>query len=134
MKDHENKTLSDQLQVMLIDDDALVAKSIKRLFADEYEITTAHSAQEGLELLALRDPIFDIILSDLSMPNMDGMEFFYQIEKTFPELVDKIIFMSGGATTATQEQFLTKHSCRQLNKPFQPVELREMISAILLKV
>jgi len=134
MKDNENRIPADQVRVMLVDDNELVAKSIKRLYCNEYEITTAISAKEGLKLLATTESQFDIIVSDISMPDMDGMEFFYRIEEAFPELVERVIFMSGGATTVAQEQFLSKHRCRQLNKPFQPAELRQIISAILLKV
>jgi len=132
MKNQENIIPAKRLQVMVVDDDELVGKSIKRLFRDEYEMTTANSAKEGLELLALKHPQYDIVLSDISMPDMDGMEFFYEIEKAFPKLIERIIFMSGGARTARQEQFLSKHRCKQLSKPFQPVDLRQLISAILL--
>lgn len=73
-------------KILFVDDQVNILKALKRTVEDEeVEIFTAESAKEGLNLL--RDHEFDIIFSDVRMPEMDGIEFLAETRKIHPDSV-----------------------------------------------
>jgi two-component system, cell cycle sensor histidine kinase and response regulator CckA len=113
-------------QVMLIDDDELVVKSVKRLLVGEHDVVTAVSGQAALALLA-SGVRFDVILCDLMMPDMTGMNLHRELARIAPEQAARMVFATGGAFTATARDFLAATQNDQLEKPFELASLREMV-------
>ncbi|HRE88088.1 MAG TPA: ATP-binding protein, partial [Myxococcota bacterium] len=120
-----NKASSERGRVLVIDDEPLIGLSIKRLLARSHEVTPLTSASEALELL--RSERFDIILCDLMMPQMTGMDFHAALEKEDPRLASQVVFLTGGAFTPAARAFLDRVPNTRLNKPFASSELKGLI-------
>ena len=115
-------------RVLVVDDEPGVLEAIRRLLAREHDVTTASSGRLALELLA-DEPGFDLILCDLNMPELGGMQVHGELVRTRPELARRIVFMSGGVFTEASRAFLDSVDCPVLAKPFDPDELRSRVSS-----
>ena len=114
-------------RVLAIDDEALLLKAYRRMLSDVHEIVTALGARDALLVLEKRRD-FDVILCDLQMPEMSGMELFATVKERYPELVDRFVFVTGGAFSTEAKRFLEQPlTC--LNKPFRVDELMSVIEA-----
>lgn len=105
----------ERLRLLFIDDEPLVLRSIKRMLS-EHEVTTANDALEALEILK-HDAVVDVIFCDLMMPRMDGPAFYEALEKARPDLVSRVVFLSGGAFTPRAKKFLEQSTRPLLEKP-----------------
>jgi PAS domain S-box-containing protein len=87
-------------RILVIDDEGMLLRAIKRILEDEdHEVTCIESAREALTLID-GGQRFDVILSDLMMPTMTGMEFYERLLAQHPEVARRVVFISGGAITA----------------------------------
>ena len=128
---HESPVLSvrrKRPRVLVVDDDPLVAAVSARILARNCDTTVANSGLEASEVL-LRES-FDVVLCDLMMPGMTGMELHALLARRAPEVADRMVFMTGGAFTAAARAFLESVSNRCLEKPFATAELRAAIAAV----
>jgi CheY-like chemotaxis protein len=121
---------SRRARVLIIDDDVLVLRSLRRVLATEHTITTSERAHEALELLRSGDR-FDVILCDLMMPGMTGMELYDAIELAMPDLLSRMIFITGGAFTARAREFLVRVPNRRFEKPIGADDLRAAVRDLL---
>jgi CheY-like chemotaxis protein len=112
-------------RVLLIDDDEAILKVIgKALKIANCDVTTANSARDAAMLLARGD--FDVIISDIHMPEFDGIQLFEFLQKHFPEHTDRVIFVTGD-TGAETLQFVLGHHARMLPKP---IDIHELLSLV----
>ena len=111
--------------VLVVDDEPAIGVAIRRVLR-LHDVTVVTKAQDALDLLAAGRE-FDVVLSDLSMPGMSGMELYRAIVKLHPEIASRVVFLSGGAFTPEANEFLGKNRNERLEKPFEPVKLRELI-------
>ena len=87
-------------------------------------------AREALAHVCQGEP-FDIILCDLMMPEMTGMEFFAELQRHHPAQAEGVLFLTGGALTEAAGQFLAGQGERVLRKPIDMDFLREQLRAQL---
>lgn len=106
---------SRRLRVLLIDDEPLVLRSLRRML-NEHQVDTAQSGTDALALLR-QGKEYDLIFCDLMMPEMDGTAVFAELSRRMPELVDRIVFCSGGAFTTRTKQFLEQTTRPLVEKP-----------------
>jgi CheY-like chemotaxis protein len=111
--------------VLIVDDDRLAATGLKRLLASEHRVEIATDGKEALELLAQKR--FDLVLCDLMMPAMSGMEVFEEVARRAPDQASRMLFLTGGAFTARAMDFVTERPDRVLDKPVNLKMLRERI-------
>jgi CheY-like chemotaxis protein len=76
---------------------------------------------------------FDIILSDIRMPDLDGPTLYEWMQATRPDLARRIAFVTGDTLSGTAADFLERAQCPVLEKPFTPAALRALIAAMLEK-
>jgi CheY-like chemotaxis protein len=107
-----------------------VLQTISRSLAPQHEVTCVTSASEALERIE-RGDTFDLILLDLSMPGMTGMEFYNLLSQRMPEACRRVVFLSGGATTPRVAEFLAGTPNARLDKPFSVVALRALVQSTL---
>lgn len=117
-------------QILCVDDEKGVLSSFKRFFGDDnYEIFTAESGQDGLEILEKQDSI-QLVISDYRMPGMDGIEFLQRVWARWPKTVR--ILISGDADA---EQALSAINEGQIYKffakPWNDDEFRETVANAL---
>lgn len=116
----------DPLRVLVIDDDPGVSRALSRMLR-EHDTTLADGGQPGLELLLRED--FDVVLCDLMMPDVSGMDVYERIRAVRPEIAARIVFITGGAHTAEGRAFLERVPNPKLGKPIARAELRELMRA-----
>jgi DNA-binding NtrC family response regulator len=112
-------------RVLAVDDEALLLKAYRRMLADVHDIVTALGGRDALLILE-KDRYFDMVLCDLQMPEMSGMELYSAVKSLYPELGDRFVFVTGGAFSAEAKRFL-EQSITCLGKPFRIEELLAVI-------
>lgn len=117
-------------RVLVIDDDPLIVKTIRRMLGRTHDVTCLTRATAALELLHQGDR-FDLILCDLMMPQMNGMEFFRVLGATLPACSERVVFLTGGAFTSDAREFLERVPNQRLEKPFDPTALRILVESML---
>ncbi|HVY25701.1 MAG TPA: ATP-binding protein [Polyangiaceae bacterium] len=117
-------------RLLVIDDDASVTRAVKRLLEPEHDVSVADAAASALEALA-GGQRFDVILCDLMMPQVTGMDFFSALQRIDPEQARRVVFLTGGAFTPAARQFLVSVANSRLEKPLDPRDLRAAVGALL---
>jgi two-component system, cell cycle sensor histidine kinase and response regulator CckA len=115
--------------VLVIDDEPALGTILARVLAD-HEVTVTTSARQALELIA-GGASFDVILSDLMMPEMSGMELYDQLSLRFPEAARRVVFVSGGAFTQGAREFLERVDNLRIDKPFEPRAIRAIVQQMI---
>ena len=104
-------------RVLVIDDEPLVRRSISALLdAHGYAVTEAASGPDGLARTLTGE--HDVVLCDLMMPELDGVALHAAVLAERPELVRRIVFISGGAVSDRARAFIRQAGLRLLPKPF----------------
>jgi len=114
-----------QARILVVDDELTVVSMLSRILSEEHTIEAATSAETALELLDRQD--FDVVLCDLLMPNMSGVDLYEEVSRRYPGLQERIVFMTGGAFTPRAAHFLSKVSNPRIEKPFNMKSLRRLM-------
>jgi two-component system, cell cycle sensor histidine kinase and response regulator CckA len=104
-------------RVLIIDDEPALARALKGLIEDLHDTELTTSGLEALSILASRE--FDVVFCDLMMVDLSGMDLFEELERTRPEVAERVVFMTGGAFTRQAREFLERVPNRCLDKPFR---------------
>ena len=118
----------DRVRILIVDDDRPVAAAIALELSD-HDVVVAESGREALEILH-RDKSFDVILCDLMMPEVSGMDVYEAVRLTDPGLLARIVLMTGGAFTSRAREFLSSIATPLLEKPFEARELRDLVATL----
>lgn len=88
------------MRVLLIEDDGSVRRIVRKMLErGRHEVTEAENGRIGLD--RLRGNAFDLVITDIVMPEMDGLETLIELRKHYPAL--KVIAMSGGGRTGNMD-------------------------------
>ncbi|MDP2235663.1 MAG: sigma-54 dependent transcriptional regulator [Bacteroidales bacterium] len=116
--------MSKKISLLVVDDEESVRDSLHNWFLEDgYNVACAESAKEALALL--ENESFDIILTDIKMPGMDGLEMLKRIKTLKPDAV--VIVMTAFATVDTAVQALKDGAFDYVTKPFDPDDLSHLI-------
>lgn len=107
----------------------MIAKSVRRMLED-FDVTVLDNGLEAFERISAGER-FELILSDLSVPGMTGLELHAALEGTAPELRGRMVFMSGGASSPEMQSSLDRLGCPLLEKPFDRKTLFATITPLL---
>ena len=114
-------------RVLIIDDEPLIGTALLRLLPG-HDVTVECAALPALARIRAGE-IFDVILCDLMMPEMSGMALFERLREVAPALLDRVVFMTGGAFTAAAREFLDSIPNARLEKPLDLTALRALLSS-----
>ncbi len=117
-------------RILIVDDEPLVCQAIRRALQREHEVRTLTGARKALELLAEGER-FDIILCDVMMPEMSGMDLHAALLREVPEQAERMVFLTGGAFTPRAREFLSQVKNPCVEKPFLVGELQELVRLLL---
>jgi two-component system cell cycle sensor histidine kinase/response regulator CckA len=123
-------------RVLVVDDESVVAHTLKVLLQGEHDLVVAQSGAEALELLQQEGPSaasYDVILCDLMMPGMTGMELFEVLRREYPVLSKRVVFMTGGVSMMRVAEFLESVPNAKFEKPFDIAELRRTLHGLVAK-
>ncbi|MCP4498614.1 MAG: response regulator [Deltaproteobacteria bacterium] len=116
-------------KVLIVDDEPGVTSALKRALR-EHVVTAVHSGRQAIDALRI-DPQMDLVLCDLMMPDMSGMDVFDAVRQEWPGLEQNIVFMTGGAFTTKAWGFLEDIENMHLEKPFDMKRVRKVVKRFL---
>jgi signal transduction histidine kinase/CheY-like chemotaxis protein/Ca2+-binding EF-hand superfamily protein len=118
------------LDILIVDDEENVRDLMKEILQKEgFKVDLAATGSEALNRIAKKQ--YALILSDLNMPVLDGKGLFDKIRKDFPDLVNKIGFVTGDTISLSAQTFLKQSARPSLEKPIHPRELRTLVHNML---
>jgi DNA-binding NtrC family response regulator len=117
-------------RIFVIDDDADLRTMIADALVFEHEISTARDGLEAVQRIRAGDR-FDVILSDLTMPRLDGTQLYWQLVEIAPDQAHRMVFMSGGDYVLAARQLLTGVKAPYLAKPFVPDRVRVLVADLI---
>ena len=114
--------------ILLIDDEAIALSNLKHVFEREgYNVTACRSGEDGLAAMQTTD--FDLVLTDLKMPGIDGMDILRHIRTTLPNV--PVIMITGHATLDSAVDAMKAGAYHYIAKPFRLAEAREVVRGAL---
>jgi CheY-like chemotaxis protein len=119
-------TMQRVARVLIVDDEPLVAESMHLVLADEFEVSFTTDPAEALAWLTSGD-WYDVILCDIMMPRMNGVELRNRVNADNPALASRIVFVTGGILMPSIQWMLDGIPNQVLAKPFDFVGLRDFI-------
>jgi signal transduction histidine kinase/DNA-binding response OmpR family regulator len=115
-------------RVLCIDDEPLLLRALERMVGGDHDVTALTSARDALDRID-RGERYDVVLCDLMMPDMTGMEFFDALLAKDPRLARATVFLTGGAFTPRAQEFLAHVDNLRLDKPFDFAAVDAVIRA-----
>ena len=116
-------------RILVIDDEPGVRKVMKRILRD-HEVVEAESGEAGQRILG-SDQAFDLIMCDMMMPAMSGVDFHEWLAEIHPQLARQVVFVTGGAFTPRAREYLSGISNVRLEKPFDAVNFKKIVSELI---
>ncbi len=113
-------------RVLIIDDEPLVVAALRRCLAPDHDVFTSIHAAEVLDRIE-KGERFDVIVCDLMMPEMTGMDLHSRLSQSRPADAARMVFLTGGAFTSEAREFLDRVTNQRVEKPFDPPALRALI-------
>jgi two-component system cell cycle sensor histidine kinase/response regulator CckA len=117
-------------QILVVDDDLTLGSAFRRVLDAEHDVTFVTNGREALAQLT-SGKRFDVILCDLMMPEMTGMDLYAELRKVAPDVIDRMMFITGGAFSPTARQFLDQVPNQRFEKPFDVHTLRAAVRGFL---
>jgi signal transduction histidine kinase/CheY-like chemotaxis protein len=120
-----DKAQTEIANILVVDDEQIVLNLVEDTLTDEgYRVTTTPSPREAIELV--KQQPFDFILTDIRMPEMNGIELVKEIHQIVPTI--GVIFMTGYANLDTAKQAIKEGAYDYIMKPFELSEIRQAIT------
>jgi signal transduction histidine kinase/CheY-like chemotaxis protein len=117
-------------RVLVVDDEEGLVTAVCRYFGHDHDMVGATSAAAALERVHAGER-FDVILCDLIMPEMTGMELWQELQRVAPDQAERMVFLTGGAFTPRAREFMETTAQPRVEKPFRMADLRALIEARL---
>jgi len=116
------------LKIMVVDDENGICQNVEKILSkNNYQVVKAQSAKDALEKMAKES--FSLLISDIVMPGMNGLELLKLVKKEWP--LTKAIMMTAYASTDTAMKSIRLGALDYIPKPFTPDELREIVDKAL---
>jgi signal transduction histidine kinase len=116
--------------ILVVDDETdLAATLAEALQGDGHQVEVAAHGGMALEMLERR--AYDLILTDTKMPILDGERFYAELERRFPRLCRRILFLTGDVLSREKQEFLERTGAPHILKPFDLREVRQVVHRML---
>ncbi|MCJ7792269.1 MAG: response regulator, partial [Dehalococcoidia bacterium] len=117
-------------KILVVDDEQVVRDLVKRVLAGEgYEVDTVDNADDALK--EIESKRYNLILLDIKMPGISGVELFGSIQKIARSLARRVVFITGDVMAADTEKFLSETKVSHIAKPFNAEQLRREVKRAL---
>jgi len=118
-----------RLRILLVDDETSLGTSLRRCISRYWNASFVNDGRQALELLR-HDSHYDVIVCDLMMPEVTGMDIYEELSQSRPDLSKRMLFMTGGAFTERARSFLESVPNPRLEKPFDLAQLEAAVRAM----
>lgn len=116
--------------ILIVDDEPEVGSVLGDLLsADGHQVEIA--ANGALALEKLQERAYDLILSDIKMPELDGPGLYREVERYDPSLLRRVVFITGDALSPETLEFFERTGAPSLHKPFDVLEVRRVVQRLL---
>ncbi len=116
-------------RVLVVDDEAGIGRALERTLTEHHDVVAVTRAEDALAKVRAGER-FDVILSDVMMPEVSGMEMHWRLQSAFPDQARRVVFLTGGAFTPAARDFLASVPNPCLEKPFDPKALLAVIAEL----
>ncbi|ETW98026.1 MAG: hypothetical protein ETSY1_20410 [Candidatus Entotheonella factor] len=116
--------------ILIVDDEREVAEMLSDLLQRVgHQTAIASSGNTALNDLARRD--YDLVVCDIHMPDLNGLDFYRRVQASHPQVIDRLLFVTGDTLGTTVRRFLAQTGCRYLEKPLEPKEVIRVVHTML---
>ena len=117
-------------RILVVDDEEMIGTVARRALGLDHDVIVETAGRAAIGRIRAGEH-FDVVLCDLMMPETSGMDVHREMSRLQPELASNIVFMSGGAFTPEARDFLAEVPNERIEKPFDLVDLRNVVHARL---
>lgn len=116
-------------KILIVDDEAEIREILAEILREaQHRVAAVSSGREALERMASER--YDVILTDIRMPDLDGRTLYREIERRWPEQAARVVFVTGDSLAATLHEFASEHGRPVIEKPFVPKDVRRIVAEI----
>jgi DNA-binding NtrC family response regulator len=132
MSEDQGKPPARPITLLIVDDEEVILKALRRIVRDDgYRVLTALEGEEALRLVS--SELVDVVLSDIDMPGMNGVELMVRLRRNYPRIVR--LLLTGRATVAMAVGAINEGEVyRFMTKPWDIDELREVLRQAAVRV
>jgi PAS domain S-box-containing protein len=114
-------------RILIVDDEAEIRETLAEILSGaQHRVATASSGREALERMATEH--YDVILTDIRMPDLDGRALYREIERRWPERAAHVVFVSGDTLASNLREFAAESGRPVIEKPFLPGDVRRVVA------
>lgn len=115
-------------RVLIVDDEERLATTLKLALTPHHDVDVATRGQQALDLLIAQGDDYDVILCDLMLPDVSGVDVYLEATRANEALAPRFVFLTGGAFQDRARDFLQSVPNTRLDKPFELRALEELIA------
>jgi signal transduction histidine kinase/CheY-like chemotaxis protein len=126
----ESSSQEEQRRLLIVDDEPGIRDVLEVILTSGgYSVSTANNGAEAMILI--KSNKYDLVISDMCMPEMDGEKLYEAISATDPNLAKRILFVTGDTVSAKSRTFLERTGNRWLSKPFNIKDVEEVVHSYM---
>jgi len=116
-------------RILVVDDEPEIRETLAEILSGaQHNVITAGSGREALERMEAEH--YDVILTDIRMPDLDGRSLYQEIEQRWPEQAGRVVFVTGDTLASTLHEFATECGRPVIEKPFIPDDVRRVVAEV----
>jgi PAS domain S-box-containing protein len=128
--DARPNTSAARRRLLIVDDEAEIRETLAQILdASEHRVVTAGSGREALDRMAGEH--FDVILTDMRMPDLDGRALYQEIERRWPHQAARVVFVTGDTLSRALREFVQQSGRPVIEKPFLPSDVRRVVAELI---
>ena len=119
----------DERRILIVDDEAEIRDTLAEILtAARHRVDTVASGRDALERMAAES--YDVVLTDIRMPDLDGRALYREIERRWPGQGARVVFVTGDTLTTASRDFVAECGRPVIEKPFLPSEVRRVVAEL----
>ncbi len=117
-------------KILIVDDETEIRDTLAQILTGvQHRVVAVRSAYEALQRMEKEE--YDVILTDMRMPDLDGRALYREIEKRWPLQAERVVFVTGDTLSAVLHQFVSESGRPVIEKPFLPSDVRRVIAEVV---
>jgi two-component system NtrC family sensor kinase len=126
------KSSAHQRTILVVDDEAEIREALTEILSGAtHRVVTASSGRQALERMAKEH--YDVILTDIRMPDLDGRALYQEIERRWPARAGRVVFVTGDTLASGLREFVSQSGRPVIEKPFLPGDVRRVVAELVME-